>query len=186
MVGGIVAITGVAITPGEAPMPHDGLEGTEGVQGGADRGFGHVQMLGNAADGRESTTTATSAAVEVQEISESGRGQIVGQNVPADEGIAPVPAEPQVAVGSVYQMILLFAVMVATALEKVALGHQLGHGPLSGGGAAPGQSGQGGEGNGHSPVLPASQEQQDNGHPLGGVLDSLVADQRIGHSRYRA
>ena len=79
-------------------------------------------------------------------------------------------------------MVQFLAKMIAVALEQVSLGAEFLHSLLCGCGTALAELGQSGKGNGYIPSLPASQKEQDKGHPLGGVGQSGVGNQIVRHS----
>ena len=155
-VGQIVAAAGMAAVPGHTLVSHNGLQEPQSFQSQADGGLGHGQShLGNPPKRRKCPAFPTGTAVQIQQRDKGGRSQIIGQNVPAYQGVAALPTEPEVAVGGIDQVVLLFAKVVAVALEQVALGAEFLHSLLGCGSAALAESGQSGKGNGYIPALPA-------------------------------
>ena len=117
-VGEVVAATGMAAVLGYALVPYQSLQEPQSLQSQADGGLGHGQShLGNPSKRRECPAFPTGTAVQIQQCDEGSGGQIIGQNVPANQGIAAFPAEPEVTVRSIDQVVLLLAKMVAVALE---------------------------------------------------------------------
>ena len=98
----IVAAAGMAPAACYTFVPYQGLQEPQSFQRQTYCGFGHVQTHpGNPPKRRKCPAFPTGTAVQIQQCGESSRGQVIGQNVPADQGVAALPAEPEVAVGGV-------------------------------------------------------------------------------------
>ena len=176
----------MASVAGHTLVPYQGLQEPQSLQRQTYRGLCHIQTdLSNPAQRGECPAFPPSAAVQIQQRDEGGGSQIIGQNVPADQGVAAFTAEPEIVVRGVDKPVLLLAKMVAVALEQVALSAEFLHSLLGCGGTALAEPGQSGEGNSYIPALPACQKEQDKGHPLGGVGQIGVSDQVVGHSGNR-
>ena len=181
-IGEVVAAAGIAAVAGHTLVPHNGLQETQNLQCQTHGGLSHVQTKsGNPPERGERTAFATGTAVEIQQRDEGSGGQVIGKNVPTDQSIAPFPAEPEVAVGGVDKPVLFLAKMVAVTLEEVSLSAKLLHSLLGCGAAALAEPGQNCKGYGHISSLPASQKEQNKGHPLGGVGQRSVGNQVVGY-----
>ena len=92
----------MASAAGHTLVPYQGLQETQSFQCQTHGGFSHVQTKsGNPAQRGERTALPTCTAVQIQQRDEGSRCQTVGQNIPADQGVAAFPAKPKIAVGGV-------------------------------------------------------------------------------------
>ena len=156
-VGEVVAAAGIAATAGHALVPYQCLQEPQSFQRHAHGGLGHVQArLCNPVQRGKCSALSTGAAVQIQQRDKGSGGQIIGQNVPADQSVAALPTEPEVAVGGIDQVVLLLAKVVAVTLEQVSLGAEFLHSLLGCGGAVLAEPGKSGKGNSYIPALPAS------------------------------
>lgn len=185
-IGEVVVATGIATVAGHTFVLHYGLQETQSFDRQAHRGLCHIQPSPrDPSERRKRTAFPTGAAIQIQQSDKGSGGQIIGQNVPADQSVAPFPAKPEMAVGGVDQMVLPFTKMVAVALEQVTLGAEFLYSLLGCGGTALAEPGLSSKGNGHISTLSACQKEQDKGHPLGGVGQSSVGNQVVGYCSNR-
>ena len=105
-VGQVVAAAGMAPAACYTFVPYQGLQEPQSFQRHAYGGLGNVQTrLCNPVQRGECPALSTGAAVQIQQRDKGGRSQIIGQNVPADQRVASLPAKPEIAVGGVNQMV---------------------------------------------------------------------------------
>ena len=159
-----IAVGGVAAIQLAAMQTHHRLKAAQQLQGKADRRLGHVQtgldgvdqQTGYTPQGRERSSPPTGAPVDIEEIGERSRGQLVVQQLPPNEGVAADPGDPLIAVGVIDQMVLILPIPIAAGLHHVTGGDQFRHCLLGCGRTAMGKSGQHGKGHADGDTLTAS------------------------------